>query len=87
MDITNLKSCISHDEATIRSFMRDPEFAEYYLNAVLEDGDADEIAQVQAWYDEAKARMNAEAPATPEGYAFLKELFLASRVAAPATMN
>ena len=26
----------------------------------------------------------AEAPATPEGYAFLKELFLASRVAAPA---
>ena len=26
----------------------------------------------------------AEAPATPEGYAFLKELFLASRAAVPA---
>ena len=56
MDISNLKSCITHDEATIRSFMRDPEYADYYLQTVTADGDTDEIAEVQAWYDEAKAR-------------------------------
>ena len=56
MDVKDLKACISHDEATIRSFVRDPEYAEYYLQAVLADGDAEEIAEVQCWYDEAKAR-------------------------------
>ena len=53
MDITNLKSCVSHEEAMIRSFMRDPEFAEYYLQAVLADGDEEEIREVQAWREEA----------------------------------
>ena len=47
---------ISHDEATIRSFMRDPEYANYYLQTVLADGDAEEIRKVQDWYDEAKSR-------------------------------
>ena len=61
MDISNLKSCISHEEATIRSFMRDPEFAAYYLQTVLQDGDADEIAEVQYWYDEAQSRRQAQA--------------------------
>ena len=56
MDINNLKSCITHDEATIRSFMRDPEYADYYLQNVIADGDPDEISEVQAWFDEAKAR-------------------------------
>lgn len=56
MDINNLKSCITHDEATIRSFVRDPDFADYYLNEVLADGDAEEIQQVQNWYDAAKSR-------------------------------
>ena len=58
MDINNLKSCISHDEATIRSFVRNPEFAEYYLQSVLTDGDEKEIHRVQEWYNEAKARRN-----------------------------
>lgn len=56
MNINNLKSCISHDEATIRSFMRDPEYADFYLQTVRADGDAQEIAEVQDWYNEAKAR-------------------------------
>lgn len=47
---------ISHEEATIQSFMRDPEYADYYLQSVLEDGDAEEIKTVQGWYDEAKLR-------------------------------
>lgn len=33
----------SHEEATIESFRRDPKFAAAYLNAVLEDGDQEEI--------------------------------------------
>ena len=56
MNVNNLKSCVTHDEATIKSFIRDPEYADYYLNAVIADGDTNEIAQVKAWYDEAKIR-------------------------------
>ena len=56
MDINNLKSCVSHDEAMIRSFIRDPEYADYYLNAVIADGDNDEIRDTQYWYNEAKSR-------------------------------
>lgn len=33
----------SHEEATIASFRDDPEFAAEYLNAVLEDGDQEEL--------------------------------------------
>jgi probable addiction module antidote protein len=33
----------SHERATIESFRRNPEFAAEYLNAVLEDGDQDEL--------------------------------------------
>lgn len=33
----------SHEEATIASFRSDPEFAAEYLNAVLEDGDQEEL--------------------------------------------
>ena len=33
----------SHDEATVESFRADPEFAAEYLNAVLEDGDQEEV--------------------------------------------
>ena len=33
----------SHEEATIESFRRDPEFAAEYLNAVLADGDQEEL--------------------------------------------
>ena len=47
---------ITHDEATIRSFIRDPEYADYYLQAVIADGDSEKIAETQAWYNEAKLR-------------------------------
>lgn len=56
MDLNNLKACIDHDEAIIQSFMRNPDYADYYLQAVLADGDAEEIAETQAWYNEAKRR-------------------------------
>ena len=58
MDINNLKSCIDHDEATIRSFVRNPEYAEHLLKEVIKDGDEKEIAYFQKLYDEAKARRN-----------------------------
>lgn len=57
MDINNLKSCVSHEEAMIGSFMRDPEFADYYLHDVLADGDEEEIREVQAWRNEALSRV------------------------------
>ncbi|MDR2819274.1 MAG: addiction module antidote protein [Desulfovibrio sp.] len=34
---------ISHEEATIASFRRDPDFAAEYLNTVLEDGTQEEL--------------------------------------------
>jgi probable addiction module antidote protein len=33
----------NHEEATIESFRNDPKFAAEYLNAVLEDGDQEEL--------------------------------------------
>ena len=33
----------SHEIATVESFRRDPKFAAEYLNAVLADGDQDEV--------------------------------------------
>jgi len=33
----------SHDDATIDSFRKDPEYAALFLNAVLEDGDQQEL--------------------------------------------
>ena len=33
----------SHEEATIESFRKDPQFAAEYLNAILEDGDQEEL--------------------------------------------
>ena len=33
----------NHDDATINSFRKDPEFAAEYLNAILEDGDQQEL--------------------------------------------
>jgi probable addiction module antidote protein len=37
------KPYVSHEEATIESFKRDPEFAAEYLNSVLEDGTQEEL--------------------------------------------
>ena len=33
----------SHEEATVESFRNDPAFAAEYLNAILEEGDQDEL--------------------------------------------
>ena len=47
---------ISHDEAMIQNFINEPDYADFLLDEVMKDGDADEIALVQSWYDEANAR-------------------------------
>ena len=43
--VTKVKTLpyINHDEATIASFRDDPKFAADYLNAVLEDGEQQEL--------------------------------------------
>jgi probable addiction module antidote protein len=33
----------THEQATVESFRKDPEFAAEYLNSVLEDGDQEEL--------------------------------------------
>ena len=57
MDIHNLKSCIDHEEATIQSYMRDPEFAEYMLHSAIAEGDIAEAQKVQRRMLEAWRRM------------------------------
>ena len=57
MNEINFVNCIDGDEATIQSFMRDPEFADYLMSEVIADGDIQEIAVFQELYDEAKTRM------------------------------
>lgn len=47
---------ITHEEATIQSFMRDPEFAEYALNDAIAEGDIEEIRTVWRRMNEAKTR-------------------------------
>ena len=47
---------ISHEEATIRHFIEDPDFADYVMSEVIADGDEEEILRFQNWYNEAKAR-------------------------------
>jgi len=37
------KPYVSHEEATIESFRKDPAYAAEYLNAVLEDGTQEEL--------------------------------------------
>ena len=38
---------IDHEEATIQSYMRDPEFAEYMLHSAIAEGDLVEAQKVQ----------------------------------------
>ena len=47
---------IRHDEAMIRHFVEDPEFAELYISAVESDGDARELSIVRKWKKEAEQR-------------------------------
>ena len=62
MDINNLKGCIDHEEATIRSYMRDPEFAEYMLQDAITEGDIIEAQKIQKRMNEAKARTRLTSP-------------------------
>ena len=50
-----------HEEATIRSFVRDPDLAAAYLEEVLSDGDMDEVRRAKRRVEEARAR-RARAP-------------------------
>ena len=56
MDINNLNSCIDHEEATILSYMRDPDFAQLMLQDAINEGDIDEIRKIQRRINEAKSR-------------------------------
>ena len=47
---------ITHEEATIQSYMRHPEFAEYALNEAIKDGDIDDIRTTWRRIQEARAR-------------------------------
>lgn len=47
---------ITHEEATIQHFIEEPEFANYLLSEVKQDGDKEEIAYFQNLYNEAKRR-------------------------------
>ena len=47
---------ISHDEAMIKHFAENPEYADELLNSVLTDGSEYEIQRVREWYNEAKSR-------------------------------
>ena len=51
-----MKSCIDHEEATIRSYMRDPDFANYMLQDAITEGDIDEVQKIQRRINEAKKR-------------------------------
>lgn len=51
---------ITHEEATIQSFIRHPEFAEYALNDAIEEGDIEYIRKIQHRIQEAKKRTEAQ---------------------------
>ena len=61
--MAELKGCVTHEEASIQSFMRNPDFAELVLREALADGDVREIRRVKGWVEEAKARARAAAQA------------------------
>ena len=56
MNINNLNACIDHEEATIRSYMRDPDFADFMLQDAINEGDISEIRLIQKRINEAKSR-------------------------------
>lgn len=47
---------VEHEEATIQSYIRDPEFAEYSLRETINEGDINESRKIQRRINEAKAR-------------------------------
>lgn len=61
--LDKFKGCVTHAEASIQSFIRNPEFAEFVLKEAMADGDMNEIRRIKGWVDEAKARACAAAEA------------------------
>ena len=55
---------IDHEEATIQSYMRDPEFAGYMLQEAINEGDINEARKIQRRINEAKSRSYWEAIVT-----------------------
>ena len=51
---------IDHEEATIQSYMREPEFGEYMLSEALKEGDLSEARKVHRRLTEARRRLKAE---------------------------
>ena len=51
---------VTHDEAMIKNFINEPDYANFYLSEVLKDGDDYEIQRVRYWYDEAQKRIQAQ---------------------------
>ena len=56
MNVNNLTSCISHEEAVIQHFIEDPELAQIMLQDAINDGDISEIRKIQRRINEAKSR-------------------------------
>ena len=56
IDVNSLKSCRPFEVSVVEEFMEEPEFADYLLNEVMQDGDDEEITYFQSLYDEARAR-------------------------------
>ena len=48
---------IDHEEATIQSYMREPEFGEYMLSEAIAEGDIAEVRKVYRRLTEARRRM------------------------------
>ncbi len=55
---------LSHQDATVESFRRDPKFAAAYLNAVLEDGDRAELMTALRYVTQAFGGVSAVAHQT-----------------------
>ena len=53
-----ITSTIDHEEATIQSYIKDPDFAEYMLHAAIAEGDLSEARKVQRRMFEAWKRTN-----------------------------
>lgn len=59
-----LPPAVTHEQATIASFRADPRFAAEYLNAVMEDGDQEELMLALRRLSEAHGGVSGLARAT-----------------------
>jgi DNA-binding phage protein len=56
MNFKELKSCIDHEEATIQSYMRDPDFAKSLLIDAVDNGDFEYAQKILHRIAEARNR-------------------------------